>query len=207
MRARGTAATLLALAILFGYLFLVAQYESWTIPVPVMLSVTTAVLGALLGLTIAGLPLSVYAQLGIVLLVGLASKNAILVVEFAKEARERDGLGIVEAALAGAKTRFRAVLMTALTFVFGICPLVWATGAGAGSRRAIGTATFAGMLASTLLGIVFVPGLYALFQTIRERIRGSEAGDRGGGVAEHSGAGGDVEQNHAADTHDGAVAD
>ena len=170
MRARGTAAPLLALAVLFGYLFLVAQYESWTIPLPVMLSVVTAVLGALIGLQVAGLPLSVYAQLGIVLLVGLASKNAILVVEFAKEAHERDGLSVVAAALAGAKERFRAVMMTALTFILGILPLVWATGAGAGSRRAIGTATFAGMLAATLVGLVFVPGLYVLFQTLREKV-------------------------------------
>ncbi len=171
MRARGTAAPLLMLAVLFGYLFLVAQYESWTIPIPVMLSVATAVLGALLGLQIAGLALSVYAQLGIVLLVGLASKNAILVVEFAKDKHEKEGLGIVEAALAGARERFRAVLMTALTFVLGIAPLVWATGAGAGSRQAIGTATFAGMLAATLVGLIFVPGLYVLFQTLREKIR------------------------------------
>ena len=171
MRARGTAVPLLMLAILFGYLFLVAQYESWTIPLPVMLSVATAVLGALLGLQIAGLSFSVYAQLGIVLLVGLASKNAILVVEFAKDKHEKEGLGIVEAALAGARERFRAVLMTALTFVLGIAPLVWATGAGAGSRRAIGTATFAGMLAATLIGLVFVPGLYVLFQKLREKVR------------------------------------
>ena len=171
MRSRGTAAPLLALAILFGYLFLVAQYESWTIPVPVMLSVVTAAWGALFGLRLAGLTLSVYAQLGIVLLVGLSSKNAILVVEFAKDKHERDGLGILDAALAGARERFRAVLMTALTFVLGIAPLVWATGAGAGSRRAIGTATFSGMLAATLVGLVFVPGLYVLFQTLRERMR------------------------------------
>ena len=172
MRARGTALPILILAILFGYLFLVAQYESWTVPLPVMLSVATAVLGALLGLKIAGLDLSIYAQLGIVLLIGLSSKNAILIVEFAKERHERDGLGILEAALAGARERLRAVLMTALTFVLGVAPLVWATGAGAGSRRAIGTTTFAGMLAATVIGIVLVPGLYVLFQTLREKVRG-----------------------------------
>ena len=172
MRSRGTALPLLILAILFGYLFLVAQYESWTVPLPVMLSVATAVLGALLGLKVAGLDLSIYAQLGIVLLIGLSSKNAILIVEFAKERHERDGFGILEAALAGARERLRAVLMTALTFVLGVAPLVWATGAGAGSRRAIGTTTFAGMLAATALGIVLVPGLYVLFQTLREKVRG-----------------------------------
>lgn len=169
MRARGTAVPLLMLAVLFGYLFLVAQYESWTIPLPVMLSVVTAVLGALIGLKVAGLAFSVYAQLGIVLLIGLASKNAILVVEFAKDKHEKEGMGVIEAALAGARERFRAVLMTALTFVLGILPLVWATGAGAGSRRAIGTATFAGMLMATLVGLVFVPGLYVLFQRIRKK--------------------------------------
>ncbi len=174
MRSRGTALPLLILAILFGYLFLVAQYESWTVPLPVMLSVATAVLGALLGLKIAGLDLSIYAQLGIVLLIGLSSKNAILIVEFAKERHERDGFGILEAALAGARERLRAVLMTALTFVLGVAPLVWATGAGAGSRRAIGTTTFAGMLAATVLGIVLVPGLYVLFQTLREKVRGPQ---------------------------------
>ena len=172
MRSRGTALPLLILAILFGYLFLVAQYESWTVPLPVMLSVATAVLGALLGLKIAGLDLSIYAQLGIVLLIGLSSKNAILIVEFAKERHERDGFGILEAALAGARERLRAVLMTALTFVLGVAPLVWATGAGAGSRRAIGTTTFAGMCAATLVGIVLVPGLYVLFQTLREKAKG-----------------------------------
>ena len=172
MRSRGTALPLLILAILFGYLFLVAQYESWTVPLPVMLSVATAVLGALLGLKVAGLDLSIYAQLGIVLLIGLSSKNAILIVEFAKERHERDGFGILEAALAGARERLRAVLMTALTFVLGVAPLVWATGAGAGSRRAIGTTTFAGMLAATALGIVLVPGLYVLFQPLREKVRG-----------------------------------
>ncbi len=171
MRARGTAVPLILLAVLFGYLFLVAQYESWTIPLPVMLSVVTAVLGALIGLKLTGMSFSVYAQLGVVLLIGLASKNAILVVEFAKDKHETEGLGIIEAALAGARERFRAVLMTALTFVLGILPLVWATGAGAGSRRAIGISTFSGMLMATLVGLVFVPALYVLFQTLREKVR------------------------------------
>ena len=165
MRAKGTAAPLLALAILFGYLFLVAQYESWTVPLPVMLSVAVAVLGALLGLQTAGLPLSVFAQLGILLLVGLSSKNAILVVEFAKELHVRKGLSTVAAAVIAMKERFRAVLMTAMTFMLGMIPLVWATGAGAGSRRAIGTTTFAGMLVATFVGIALVPGLYVLFTT------------------------------------------
>jgi len=168
MRARGTAGPLLFLAILFGYLFLVAQYESWTIPIPVMLSVATAVCGALAGLRFAGLGFSVYAQLGVVLLVGLSAKNAILLVEFSKEAHARDGLSVEDAAAAGMRERFRAVMMTALTFVLGIAPLVWATGAGAGSRRAIGTATFSGMLVATLVGLLFVPGLYAFFQKMRD---------------------------------------
>ena len=161
-RNKGMIVPILALAVLFGYLFLVAQYESWIVPVPVMASVFAATCGALLGLKLAGLSFSVYAQLGLVLLVGLASKSAILIVEFAKTARER-GESAVEAAATGASERFRAVIMTALTFMLGMLPMVFATGAGAVSRRAIGVAAFSGMAASTFVGIVLVPGLYVLF--------------------------------------------
>jgi hydrophobe/amphiphile efflux-1 (HAE1) family protein len=166
---RGQAPILLALALLFGYLFLVAQYESWTIPLTIIVSISVATLGALAGLWIGGLDLSIYAQIGLVLLVGLASKNAILIVEFSKTQREA-GLPIAEAAMIGARTRYRAVLMTAFSFIMGVLPMVIATGAGANSRRAIGTTVFAGMLAATLVGIFLIPGLYAMLQTSRERM-------------------------------------
>ena len=177
-RNEGTAAPLLLLAVLFGYLFLVAQYESWTIPLPVMLSIFVAVFGALMGLKYWGFfatgkpfALSIYAQLGLVLLVGLASKNAILLVEFAKDKHENEGLSIVDAAGAAAGERLRALLMTALTTLLGTLPMMLATGAGAASRNHLGTTEFFGMLASVMFGILLVPGLYALFQTWRERIK------------------------------------
>ena len=177
-RNEGTAGPLIALAIFFGYLFLVAQYESWTIPLPVMLSIFVAVFGALTGLKYWGLyasghpyPLSVYAQLGLVLLVGLASKNAILIVEFAKDKRELEGLSIVDAAGLAAGERLRALLMTALTTLLGTLPMMIATGAGAASRNHLGTTEFFGMLFSVVLGILLVPGLYALFQTWRENAK------------------------------------
>ncbi len=178
-RNEGGAAPLIGLAILFGYLFLVAQYESWTIPLPVMLSIFVAVFGALLGLkwwgiftTGAAFPLSIYAQLGLVLLVGLASKNAILIVEFAKDKRENENYSIVDAAGTAAGERLRALLMTALTTLLGTLPMMIATGAGAASRNHLGTTEFWGMFASVSFGILLVPGLYALFQTWRERIKG-----------------------------------
>ncbi|MGN0866902.1 MAG: efflux RND transporter permease subunit [Oligosphaeraceae bacterium] len=176
---QGQLGFLMALAVVFAYLFLVAQYESWAIPIPVMLTVATAMTGALLGLWFCGSPagaalglggsstLSIYAQLGMVMLIGLTAKNAILMVEFSKQERE-GGLGIAEAAVQGASMRYRAVLMTAWSFLFGVLPLVLARGAGAGSRQAIGVTTFSGMLLATLVGIVFTPALYAVFQRLRE---------------------------------------
>lgn len=169
-QASGQLFIVIGLAIGFAYLFLTAQFESWSVPLPVMLSVPIAVVGALATLLLVGIEINIYVQIGLVLLVGLAAKNAILIVAFAKERREA-GMTPLDAAVAGTSERIRPVLMTATAFIIGVAPLVVATGAGAGSRRSIGTTVFGGMLTGTLLGILLVPMLFVLVQTIRERLK------------------------------------
>ena len=176
IRTGGGAVYLFLLAVLFTYLFLVAQYESWMTPFAIMLCVPTALFGALLYTLMAGGTLNLYVQIGLVLMIGMSARNAILIVEFAKVLREERGYSILEAGMEAAKLRMRAVLMTAFSFIFGVVPLIIATGAGAGSRQAVGQTVFGGMLSATLIGCVFVPVFFMMFQRMREKAKGVAQG-------------------------------
>lgn len=171
----GSVAPILGLSLLFVFLFLVAQYESWAIPIAVLLIVPITLAGALLAILVAGTSLGLYAQIGLIMLAGLSTKQAILIVEFARTKREQEGLSIVDAAATAARLRFRAVMMTALSFMLGVFPLLIASGAGAGARQSVGVVVFFGMAAATLIGTLLVPGFYTLIQRGRERGRNSEA--------------------------------
>ncbi|MDR0616208.1 MAG: efflux RND transporter permease subunit [Synergistaceae bacterium] len=169
--ASGQVVLIIGIALLFGYLFLVAQYESWTVPMGVILSLPVALLGAMMGIIAMSLSISIYVQLGILLLVGLVAKNAILIIEFAQEQHEVYGLSIFDAAAEAGRERFRSVMMTALTCVFGVLPMLFASGAGAESRKHVGTTMFFGMGVATVFGIFIIPGIYAVLQKNRERAK------------------------------------
>lgn len=162
----GQTGFVLMLAFLFVFLFLAAQYESWSVPIAVLLSLPIACVGAFLGIVAFGLENNVYFQIGLVMLIGLAAKNAILIVEFAKEQVDR-GTDVVEAAVGAAVMRFKPIVMTSLTFILGMLPLVLATGPGSASRQGIGVGVFFGMLVAMTVGIVLVPFFFVWIYRMR----------------------------------------
>jgi hydrophobe/amphiphile efflux-1 (HAE1) family protein len=169
-KAGGQTGYVLALVFLFVFLFLAAQYESWIVPIAVLLSLPIAALGAFLGIWVTGLNNDIYFQIGLVTLIGLAAKNAILIVEFAKVQVDK-GVDVIEAATHAAKMRFRPILMTSLAFILGMLPMVLASGPGSASRHSIGTGVFFGMLVATTVGIILVPFFFVLIYKIRGKIR------------------------------------
>src|SRR5690606_7426933 len=176
--AGGQAPLIIAMALVFVFLVLAAQYESWVVPFSVLFGIPFAALGAFGALTLRGMANDIYAQVGMVMLIGLAAKNAILIIEFAKLAHER-GASVVEAAIEGARLRLRPILMTSFAFILGTLPLAIASGAGSGARRVLGTAVIGGMLLATIIGIFMVPVFYVLIQGGVERLQARRAAAKG----------------------------
>ena len=170
IKAGNVAPYIFALALVMVFLFLAAQYESWAMPFMVILAVPLAIFGALGAQWLRGLENDIYTQVGLVMLIGLASKNAILIVEFARRRRDEEGMSVEMAAMEAARVRLRPILMTAFAFILGVLPLVLASGAGANARHSLGTAVFGGMFAATLLSLFVVPVFYVLIERMRERL-------------------------------------
>jgi HAE1 family hydrophobic/amphiphilic exporter-1 len=168
-----------ALALLLVLMVLAGQYENWSAPLAVVIAVPLALLGTVVALALAGAANNIYTQIGLVLLIALSSKNAILIVEFARELRLEEGRGIEEAAVDASRIRFRPILMTSIAFILGVLPLVFASGAGAAARISIGITVFSGMLASTCIAILFVPALFVVLQRWSERRRPASASTKG----------------------------
>src|SRR4051794_26311865 len=188
-QAGGTQGPIFGMAMLFVFLVLAAQYESWAVPFSVLLGLPVCVLGAFLGVKMVGLENNVYVQIGIVALMGLAAKNAILIVEFAKENHEK-GMSLATAATEGARLRFRPIMMTALAFILGVVPLVVASGAGAAARVSIGIAVFAGMITASTVGLFFIPMLYVAIQSGAYLVSGNRKAIQGAPVGAPAMAGG-----------------
>jgi len=181
-QAGGTQGPIFGMAMVFVFLVLAAQYESWAVPFSVLLGLPIGVFGAFLGVSMLGLENNVYVQIGVVALMGLAAKNAILIVEFAKEYHEKHGLSLIDAAQEGAKLRFRPIMMTAFAFILGVLPLVLASGAGAAARVSIGIAVFAGMTFASTIGLFFIPMLYVAIQSAAYLVSGNRKAIKGGMV-------------------------
>jgi HAE1 family hydrophobic/amphiphilic exporter-1 len=173
------------LAILVVFLLLAAMYESWRLPWAVLLGSPLVGLGAFFGVWLFGFDNNVYVQIGLVMLIGLAAKNAILIVEFAKAKHEQDGLSLEDSALTSARLRFRPILMTAFAFILGVVPLMKASGAGAGAQNVMGTGVFFGMLVATALGVFIIPGNYTFIEGLGRRRKREQAPVPVGADAEH----------------------
>ena len=178
-QAGNTTTIVLVMALIVAFLVLAAQYESWTSPVAAVIGLPVALLGAMIGCLIMGTPVSIYTQIGIILLVALSAKNGILIVEFARDFRA-EGNSIREAAFEAGHVRLRPILMTSFAFVLGVMPLLFATGAGAQSRIALGAAVVFGMAMNTLLATIYIPNFYELMQKLQERFSKKKADDGSG---------------------------